>query len=146
MREERGFEHRLNKLQRRVQATAISADTRDRHETLRLLLQPPRSLAQVTIHTSPPRSLCSLPLPGSPHPGTTSLGEHRACLRLVQRHASLCCRRLAPHSVPLPPRSLSESEPPNQLLLFFFFNSFYLFIYLFIYGCVGSSFLCEGFL
>ena len=26
---------------------------------------------------------------------------------------------------------------------FFFFN---LFIYLFIYGCVGSSFLCEGFL
>ena len=23
---------------------------------------------------------------------------------------------------------------------------FYLFIYLFIYGCVGSSFLCEGFL
>ena len=25
---------------------------------------------------------------------------------------------------------------------FFFFN----FIYLFIYGCVGSSFLCEGFL
>ena len=27
---------------------------------------------------------------------------------------------------------------------FFFFN--YLFIYLFIFGCVGSSFLCEGFL
>ena len=27
---------------------------------------------------------------------------------------------------------------------FFFFN--YLFIYLFIYGCVGPSFLCEGFL
>ena len=24
--------------------------------------------------------------------------------------------------------------------------SFYLFIYLFIFGCVGSSFLCEGFL
>ena len=23
---------------------------------------------------------------------------------------------------------------------------FYLFIYLFIFGCVGSSFLCEGFL
>ena len=32
-----------------------------------------------------------------------------------------------------------------EILLFiiaFFFN----FIYLFIYGCVGSSFLCEGFL
>ena len=28
--------------------------------------------------------------------------------------------------------------------LHFFFN--YLFIYLFIFGCVGSSFLCEGFL
>ena len=35
---------------------------------------------------------------------------------------------------------------------FFFFKvlrgkeAFILFIYLFIYGCVGSSFLCEGFL
>ena len=36
---------------------------------------------------------------------------------------------------------------------FFFFNKdseierkSYLFIYLFIYGCVGSPFLCEGFL
>ena len=27
-----------------------------------------------------------------------------------------------------------------------FLKKFYLFIYLFIYGCVGSSFLCEGFL
>ena len=27
-----------------------------------------------------------------------------------------------------------------------FFLKNYLFIYLFIYGCVGSSFLCEGFL
>ena len=30
--------------------------------------------------------------------------------------------------------------------VFFFFFNFYLFIYLFIYGCVGSSPLCEGFL
>ena len=29
---------------------------------------------------------------------------------------------------------------------FSFFKKFYLFIYLFIYGCVGSSFLCKGFL
>ena len=29
---------------------------------------------------------------------------------------------------------------------FFFWGGGYLFIYLFIYGCVGSSFLCEGFL
>ena len=37
---------------------------------------------------------------------------------------------------------------PHQHLLsfvFFFFNFFFI-IYLFIYGCVGSSFLCEGLL
>ena len=34
-----------------------------------------------------------------------------------------------------------ESRDP-----FFFFFFFKLFIYLFIHGCVGSSFLCEGFL
>ena len=31
-------------------------------------------------------------------------------------------------------------------LVFFFFNFYTLFIYLFIFGCVGSSFLCVGFL
>ena len=30
----------------------------------------------------------------------------------------------------------------EEMVLFFFFN----FIYLFIFGCVGSSFLCESFL
>ena len=35
---------------------------------------------------------------------------------------------------------LATGPPGNSF--FFFFN----FIYLFIYGCVGSSFLCEGFL
>ena len=39
----------------------------------------------------------------------------------------------------------------QQFFLFFFFKIFLMwtilkFIYLFIYGCVGSSFLCEGFL
>ena len=37
----------------------------------------------------------------------------------------------------------------NQDLFFFFFNFFFIIIIyfiLFIYGCVGSSFLCEGFL
>ena len=52
--------------------------------------------AQVTVHTSPPRSLCSPPLPGSRDPGTTSPGECTARLRLVQRHAGLGRRRLAP--------------------------------------------------
>ena len=38
--------------------------------------------------------------------------------------------------------------PCPTLPLFFFFVIFFFcnFIYLFIYGCVGSSFLCEGFL
>ena len=52
--------------------------------------------AQVTLHNAPPRSLCSPPLPGSRDPGTTSPGERTACLRLVQHHAGLCSRRLAP--------------------------------------------------
>ena len=34
-------------------------------------------------------------------------------------------------------------ERLDYLSSFFFFN---LFVYLFIFGCVGSSFLCEGFL
>ena len=49
--------------------------------------------------------------------------------------------------------SLNEAtwRPWVKGSFFFFFSfrnsrSFYLFIYLFIYGCVESSFLCEGFL
>ena len=45
---------------------------------------------------------------------------------------------------------LEDTDPLHWALLsnlrnaaFLFFNKF---IYLFIYGCVGSSFLCEGFL
>ena len=38
--------------------------------------------------------------------------------------------------------SLAPSDPWREY--FFFFYKFILFIYLF--GCVGSSFLCEGFL
>ena len=99
-------DHCLNELQRRARATDISADPRDRHEMLRLLLQPPKTFvrAQVTIHNPPPGSLCSPPLPGSCDPGTTSPGERMACIRLVQRHACLCGHRLAPHPYPsLPP-------------------------------------------
>ena len=62
--------------------------------------------AQVTIYTSPPRSLCSPPLPGSRDPGTTLQGEHTVCLRLVQRHPSLCCHILYPS---LPTASVSQS-------------------------------------
>ena len=66
--------------------------------------------AQVTLHTAPPGSRCSPPRPGSRDPGTTSLGERTARLRLVQRHVGLCCRRLAPHPYPsLPQASVSQS-------------------------------------
>ena len=40
-----------------------------------------------------------------------------ARLRLLQRHAGLCRRRLAQHSIPLPHTVLSEPEPLKQLLL-----------------------------
>ena len=44
-------ERRLNELQRRARAAAISADPRDGHETLRLLLPPPGSLCASTGHS-----------------------------------------------------------------------------------------------
>ena len=37
--------------------------------------------------------------------------------------------------------TLPSASCPRSLFFFFL-----IFIYLFIYGCVGSSFLCEGFL
>ena len=43
-------------------------------------------------------------------------------------------------------RSRSFSLKFFNILFFLERKSFYLFIYLFIYGCVGSSFLCEDFL
>ena len=44
-------EHRLNELQRRARAAAISVDPRDGHEMLRLPLLPPRSLCASTGHS-----------------------------------------------------------------------------------------------
>ena len=44
-------EHRLNEFWRRAGAAAISTDPRDRHEMLRLLLPPPRSLCASTGHS-----------------------------------------------------------------------------------------------
>ena len=51
--------HRLNELQRRAQAAAISTDSRDGHETLMLLLQQPRILCASTAHYP------HLPAPGA---------------------------------------------------------------------------------
>ena len=44
-------ERRLNEFQRRARAAATSVDPRDGHETLRLLLPPPRSLCASTGHS-----------------------------------------------------------------------------------------------
>ena len=71
------------------------------------------------------RSLSTPPLPGAcaachcqgPEIQGQLPRENTCRLRLVQHHAGLCRRRLAPHSVPLPPRGLSKPEAPNQLLL-----------------------------
>ena len=54
--------------------------------------------------------------------------EKKGCLSTL--HFSWTC---------IPSKQISE-----QLLSFLFFLNFW--IYLFIFGCVGSSFLCEGFL
>ena len=97
--------------QRWARAAANSTESRDRREP-RLSARTPETgvrcwgfccrlqkscvRAQVTPHTAPPGSLCSPPLPGSHDPGTTSPGERTARLRLLQRQAGLCRRRLAP--------------------------------------------------
>ena len=92
-------EHCLRKLQRWVRAVAISLDARDRHEPLKLWTLPQRSLCESTGHS--PHSLREPVQPttaGSCDLGTTSLGEHMARFRLLQRQASLCHLRLTPHS------------------------------------------------
>ena len=45
-----------------------------------------------------------------------------------------------------PGRNSQCKGPEIEAAHFLFFFFFLIFIYLFIYGCVGSSFLCEGFL
>ena len=103
-----------------ARAVAIRADPRDVHETLRLLLQPPRSLCASTgpLSTPPLQGACAACHCQGPVIQGQLPWEHTwQCLRLLQYRASLCRRRLALHSVPLPPPGLSEPEPPNQLLL-----------------------------
>ena len=51
----------------------------------------------------------------------------------------------APEGAP-PPRPCWWAPEDLLSYLFFFFFNLLNFIYLFIDGCVGSSFLCEGFL
>ena len=116
-------EHCLNELQRWVRAMVISADIRDRHETLTWLLQPPRSLCASTGHYPhlPSWEPVNPPVPGSRDPGTNSPGEHTG--------ASDCCNVMpasatigSPHisiitTVPLHPHGLNEQGTLNQPLL-----------------------------
>ena len=62
-------------------------------------------------------------------------------------HTTACRDQTQALAVKAPsPNHWTAREFPMQELFFFFFLKFNLFIYLFIYGCVESSFLCEGFL
>ena len=81
----------LSEPQRQARAAAISTDTRDGHEMLRLLLQPPRILCANTGHYPylPSQNPVQPPLPGSHDTGTTSPGEHMVHLRQLQRRAGL---------------------------------------------------------
>ena len=112
-------DRRLNELQRRARAVAISADPRDGHETLRLLLPPPRSLCASTGHS--PHHPSWEPV----QPATTRVPWCRDNFPgrthgMPQAGATSCWPlppQARPASVPLPPPGLSEPEPPNQLLL-----------------------------
>ena len=102
-------ERRLNELQRQARAAAISADPRDGHGTLRLLLPPPRSLCASTGHSPhrpswEPVQPTTARLPGSMDnfPGRTH-GAPRA----AATSRRLCRRKLAP---PPPYPSLPPPE------------------------------------
>ena len=76
-------------------------------------MQPPRSLGASTGHY--PQLPSWEPVqPATARvrdPGTTSPGKYTVSLRLLKHHTGLCRRRLAPHSVPLPPPGLTEQSP-----------------------------------
>ena len=97
-------------------ATAISADTRDGHEMLRRLLQPPRSLCASTGHY--PR----LPSWEPVQPATARVPwsrdnfprrTHGAPQAVAMSHWPLPPQACAAFYTPLSP-GLSEPEPPNQ--------------------------------
>ena len=96
-------DHCLNELQRQVRAAFIRTDTRDGHETLRLLLQDQEACvkAQFTIHTAPPESLCSPPL---------FLIQEQLPQENTQ-HTSGCCNFTLPSATTGSPRILYPSLP-----------------------------------
>ena len=131
--EERGFllcatkegRAKPKRAQRWARAAANSLDPRDRHETLRLPLLPPRILCASTGHTHNPHNPSTLGACAARHcQGPKMQGQlprkNTQCASGCC-HVSLCHHRLTLHSnhdyctLPLP--GLSEQEHPNQPLL-----------------------------
>ena len=112
-------EHRLNELQRWTWAMAISADTTDAHEMLRLLLQPPTILCASTGHY--PHLPSQKPV--QPTTARVPLSRDNFPRRThgAPQAGATSCQPLPPQAWPtfctLPPPGLSEPEPPNQPLL-----------------------------
>ena len=98
---------------------AISADTRDHQETLRLLLQPPRSLYASTGHY--PHLPSREPVQPSTARVLLSKDNFPGRTQRATQAVATSCWPLPPQAhpaflTPLPPPSLSEPEPSNQLL------------------------------
>ena len=113
-------ERRLNELQRRARAAAISVDPRDGQETLGLLLPPPRSLCASAGHSPhrPSWELVQLAAAGLPWSGDNFPGRmHGAPQAAATSRWPLPPQARPASPVPLPPPGLSEPEPPKQLLL-----------------------------
>ena len=102
----------LNKLHRWARSAAISADTRDGHEMLRLLLQPPRSLCASTGHYP------HLPSWEPVQPATVRVSRSRDKFprrtHSMPQEVAMSCQPLLPQARPafyaLPlPRGVSQS-------------------------------------
>ena len=109
-------EHHLNELQRWARAAAISADTRDRHETLRLLLQPPRSLCARTGHyphlpsQEPVQpATARVPWPRDNFPGRT----HRAPQAVASSHQPLLPQACPAFRTPPSPQPEAARAPKS---------------------------------
>ena len=79
--------------------------------------------------------------------GVIFLKEYEALFKLSSQWGRILSEQLV-HSMIHINRLLILVKSSSLLSLFFFNQSilFFFLKYLFIYGCVGSSFLCEGFL
>ena len=112
-------ENHLNELQRWTRAAAISVYPRDGHETLRLLLQPPKSLGASTDHYP------HLPSRESVQPATDRVPGSRDSFlgrtHSVPQAGATSRQPLPPQAHPTfrtpPSPGLNEPESPNQPIL-----------------------------